>query len=230
MRFDEPLISAEFFSRTNRFLGEVRIDGRRAECFIPNPGRMEELLLPGTRVYLAPKSHENRKTAYDLSLVDLEGTLISVDSRVPNRVASEAIENREIPEFRNLTVEKAEYTYNDSRLDFLLKGEGTQLLLEVKSCTLVRGGTALFPDAPTKRGSKHLQTLMEGLVHGRAAILFVVQRHDAKSFKPNHATDPTFAETLLEAYQHGVEVYAHKAHVSLEEITISERVPILLEG
>lgn len=228
MRFNEPLILAEFISRPNRFLGKVRIDEHQTECFIPNPGRLGELLLPKTRVYLTPRNPENRKTAYDLSLVDLNGTLISVDSRVPNRIASEAIEQGKIPEFSGLTVEKAEYTYNDSRLDFLLKGNGTQLLLEVKSCTLVRGGTALFPDAPTKRGSKHLRTLMGGLAHGRAAILFIIQRPDAESFRPNEATDPTFAETLREASNLGVEVYAYKTDVSIERIVLTQSVQVML--
>jgi len=228
MRFDEPLIAAEFISRPNRFLGKVRIDGRQTECFIPNPGRMGELLRPNAVVYLTPRSHENRKTAYDLSLVDLDGTLISVDSRVPNKVASEAIEEGKIPEFSGLEVEKAEYTYNDSRLDFLLKGMGTQLLLEVKSCTLVRGRTALFPDAPTKRGSRHLRTLMGGMSYGRAAILFIIQRPDAESFKPNEATDPTFAETLRDASNRGVEVIAYKTDVSIHRIALNQSVPVIL--
>jgi sugar fermentation stimulation protein A len=189
---------------------------------------MGELLLPNARVYLTPRSPENRKTAYDLSLVDLNGTLISVDSRVPNRIASEAIEQGKIPEFSGLSVEKAEYTYNDSRLDFLLSGKGTQLLLEVKSCTLVRGGIALFPDAPTKRGSRHLRTLMGWLAHGRAAILFIIQRPDAESFRPNEATDPTFAETLREASNLGVEVYAYKTDVSIERIVLNQSVQVML--
>jgi sugar fermentation stimulation protein A len=226
MRFNEPLIPAEFISRPNRFLGKVRIDEHQTECFIPNPGRMRELLRPNTRVYLTPRSPENRKTAYDLSLVDIDGTLISVDSRVPNRIASEAIEQGKIPEFRGLSVEKAEYTYNDSRLDFLLKGNGAQLLLEVKSCTLVRGETALFPDAPTKRGSRHLRTLMGGLGDGRAAILFIIQRPDAKRFRPNEATDPRFAETLRETANLGVEVYAYKTYVSIEKIVLHQSVQV----
>jgi sugar fermentation stimulation protein A len=228
MRFNIPLIPAEFVSRPNRFLGKVRIDEHQTECFIPNPGRMGELLRPNTRVYLIPRSHENRKTAYDLSLVDLNGILISVDSRVPNRIASEAIKEGKISEFSGLIVEKAEYTYNDSRLDFLLIGKYAQLLLEVKSCTLVRGQTALFPDAPTKRGSRHLRTLMGGLAHGRAAILFIIQRPDAESFRPNEATDPIFAETLREASNLGVEVYAYKTDVSIERIDLDQSVQVIL--
>ena len=228
MRFTEPLIPAEFISRPNRFLGNVRIDGHQTQCLIPNPGRMKELLRPNVRVYLTPRGHENRKTAYDLSLVDLDGTLISVDSRIPNKLTSEAIEDGMISEFSGLSVEKTEYTYDDSRLDFLLKGDCTQLLLEVKSCTLVRGRTALFPDAPTKRGSRHLRTLMRGLAQGRAAILFIVQRPDAETFRPNEDTDPTFAETLREASNLGVEVYAYRTEVSIERIDLDQSVQVVL--
>jgi len=228
MRFNEPLIPAEFVSRPNRFLGRVRIDECQTECFIPNPGRMGELLRPNTRVYLTRRNQGNRKTAYDLSLVDLDGTLVSVDSRVPNRIASEAIERGSIPEFTGLSVERAEYTYGDSRLDFLLSGEGEQLLLEVKSCTLVRQGMALFPDAPTRRGSKHLRTLMAGLQLGRAALLVIIQRSDVESFKPNEATDPIFTEALRETSILGVEVYAYRTTVSIEGITLDRSVPVVL--
>ena len=123
MRFSGPLLPATFLDRPNRFLGIVKIGGAHVQCFIPNPGRMKELLHPGAKVYLLERSSEKRKTRYNLVLVDFGGSLVSIDSMTPNRVVAEAIEAGSIPEFLDLTVEKREHTYGESRLDFLLRGK-----------------------------------------------------------------------------------------------------------
>ncbi len=228
MRFPAPLQRAKFVERPNRFLGVVQLKGRRAQCFIPNPGRMRELLYPGAEGYVLERRTEKRKTRYNLVLVDLGGTLVSIDSLMANRVVGEAIEAGSIPEFRDLRVEKREYAYGESRLDFILRGETGQLLLEVKSCTLVRDGVGLFPDAPTARGRRHLMTLIDGLKRGRAAAFFLIQRDDAELLKPNEETDPDFASSLREARRKGVEVYAYTSEVTLDGVSIKERVPVVL--
>lgn len=226
MRFEEAPKPATFRARPNRFLGVVEVEGRRDLCFIPNPGRMEELLHPGAKVYLLERASEGRKTRYDLVLVDLEGTLVSADSRAPNKVVAEAIEAGRLPEFRGLGIGRREPAFGDSRLDFQLSDGRTSLLLEVKSCTLVRGRTGLFPDAPTERGRRHLRTLVKALGRGRAAVLFLIQRADAENFQPNGETDPRFAEALGEAADRGVEVYAYNSVVTLEGVYINRRVPV----
>jgi sugar fermentation stimulation protein A len=228
MEFESPLIPALFRERPNRFLGIVEIGSQRVQCFIPNPGRMNELLYPGAKVHLLRKESKARKTDYDLVLVDHDGILVSIDSRVPNKVVSESINEGKIPEFRNLSLNRVEYIYLDSRLDILLKGDEAQLLLEVKSCTLVEETIALFPDAPTKRGRRHLRTLQRGLAEGRAAILFLIQRGDAHSFKPNVSTDPDFDATLREVANLGVEAYAYSSKVTEKGVYMSRRVPIIL--
>ncbi len=225
MLFGE-LTPATFHSRPNRFLGVVEVSGEYVECFVPNPGRMEELLFKGARVHLRRVGDRNRKTRYDLALVDLNGVLVSVDSRVPNIVVAEAVEAGLIPEFRDLHVEHREPRYGDSRLDLLLSGPEGRLILEVKGCTLVEGRTALFPDAPTSRGARHLRTLTLARAKGRSAIVFVIQRGDADHLKPNEATDPMFAAALREASLKGVETYAYASNVTLEGISINRRVPV----
>ena len=226
MRFPRPLVPGFFQSRPNRFLGVALLDDVETLCFIPNPGRMKELLNHGTRVYLTPVQSETRKTRYNLSLVDHQGVLVSVDSNVPNKLVHEAIDRSLIEPFQDFHVEKAEHTFGESRLDFLLEGDTGKLFLEVKSCTLIREGVALFPDAPTKRGSRHLKTLTKGLEHGRAAVFFLIQRPDANSFRPNEETDPDFAANLSEADKKGVEVYAYTSHVNLDGVFLGNRVPI----
>lgn len=228
MRFPGPLVPATFLERLNRFLGVVQIEEEDVQCFIPNPGRMRELLHHGARVYVLERESEKRKTRYNLVLVDFGGVLVSIDSMTPNRVLAEAIEAGSIPEFRGLRVERREYTYGESRLDFLLRGESGRLLLEAKSCTLVREGVGLFPDAPTARGRRHLKTLIDGLKGGRAAAFFLIQRDDAECLKPNEETDPEFAASLREAHRMGVEVYAYTSDVTLDGVSVKERVPVVL--
>jgi len=229
MRFEGPLIPATFLARPNRFLGVVRVGSREALCFIPNPGRMGELLHPDAEVYLIERGSKARRTRYDLVVVDLGGTLVSVDSRVPNIVVSEAIEASGIPEFSGLSIERKELPFGDSRLDFQLRGDSGQVLLEVKSCTLVRSGTAIFPDAPTVRGTRHLRNLVDGLPMGRSAVFFLIQRPDAVSLRPNDLTDPVFGLNLREAFKKGVEVYAYNSEVTLEGVSIKQKVPMLLD-
>jgi len=228
MLFRGNLVPAIFKARPNRFLGVVEIDNGRTLCFIPNPGRMEELLHPDARVYMLEKGSPNRKTGFDLVLVDLAGTLVSIDSRIPNKVVAEAVEAGLLREFGGMRIAKREPVFEDSRLDFRLAGAQTSMMLEVKSCTLVENGTALFPDAPTERGRRHIRALMRALKAGRAAVLFLVQRSDAGSFKPNEETDPRFARTLKEATDLGVEVYAYNSRVTFKGVTINRRLPVML--
>jgi sugar fermentation stimulation protein A len=227
MRFDGPLLPAHLRARLNRFLGVAIIGGTPVHCFIPNPGRLRELLHPGAKVYLLGKRSVSRKTLYDLAVVEKGGTLVSIDSRVPNRVVVEAIEAGLIPELCGLSIEKREFAFGGSRLDFLLRGGLDRMLLEVKSCTLVEDGTGLFPDAPTSRGQRHLEALMNGLAFGRAAVLFLVQRPDAVCLRPNDVTDPEFGRSLREAMRRGIGVFAYSSEVTLEGVLIKRRVPVL---
>jgi len=228
MKIEGKILKGTFLERPNRFLGKVEVSGEKHLCYIPNPGRMLELLQLGVEVYLKEESLSGRKTEYDLVFVK-QSSLVSIDSRVPNRLTEEAIRLSLLPEFRGYDLVRAEHTYGDSRLDFLLARGDRQMLLEVKSCTLVKGGRALFPDAPTQRGQRHLRTLIAALEQGfEAAVLFVVQRADGESFSSNDETDPEFGAALREAASRGVKIYAYSCQVTLEEIGLLNRILIIL--
>jgi len=225
MRFG-PLTHSTFKTRPNRFLGLAEVDGQVEECFIPNPGRLRALLLPGASVYLGKSEARARRTHWDLSLVDHGGVLVSVDSRVSNAVIKESIQAGLVPEFHGYRVDRHEPSFGDSRLDFRLTNGSAYALVEVKSCTLVVDSVALFPDASTERGTRHLRALGEALRLGRSALVFLIQRGDALSLSPNKATDPAFTEALRGALLKGVEVYAYDSKVTQEGITINRRVPV----
>ncbi len=229
MKLSPDLQQGVFIERPNRFSALVDVDGARVMAHVPNSGRMRELFTSGVTVFLTPRSGPTRKTAFDLSLVQLEDALVSSDARLPSALVDEAIGSGRLEQFASYTWRRREATFSHSRLDMVL-GNGGLCYVEVKSVTLVEDGVGLFPDAPTTRGARHLEALMEakGQRH-RAAVIFVVQREDVRAFSPNAPADPLFAETLLRAKAVGVEVYAYRCRVSLEEVVLTDPLPVLLQ-
>jgi len=228
MKYEGELIQAKFKERPNRFLGIVELNGKVTQCFIPNPGRMKELMIQGIKVYLVEKKGLHRKTDYDMKLVEKDGKLISVDSRLPNKIFAEAIMENKLEPFKEYSVTRTEPTFMDSRLDFLLEKQDIQALIECKSCNLVEDGTALFPDAPTKRGTRHMNTLVMALAQGRACVVFIVQRDDAELFRLFEERDPGFAGAIEKAVEEGVEIYAYTCNVDLQEIRIKDSIRVVL--
>lgn len=209
----------------------MECDGYQIVVHVANTGRMAELMTETNPMYVAPVNRrQNRKTAYDLALVRYRDVLVGVDSRMPNLIMREAIQESILAEFRGYETIKSEVTYGGSRLDFRLSGAAPVTYLETKSVNLVRDGVALFPDAPTQRGKKHLDTLLSIVESGyRASAVFVIQRSDAKSFKPNAVADSNFVKALTAANSAGVDTYAYNCEVNLGEIRIASRVPVELD-
>lgn len=232
MRLPDNLIKAVFLERLNRFAMLVEVDGEPALCHVANSGRLRELLSPDNVLWVTEASRgTERKTTHDLRLVGVGGVLVSADARLPNHLLRESIESGSLEEFAGYDEVRGEVTYGDSRLDLMLTGRDAVCYLEAKSVTLVEDGLALFPDAPTSRGRKHVLNLINAVKEGhRAAIAFVVQRPDADVLEPNVPSDPEFYEALLQADDSGVEIYAYRCRVSMTDITIAERIPVRLTG
>ena len=168
-----------FLARPNRFIALVELDGKQVVCHVKNTGRCQELLQPGAEVILAEAQRPDRKTAYDLIAVYKEQLLINIDSQAPNQVAEEYLKRL----FPGLTSVRREYRVGDSRLDLYAEVGQRQVYIEVKGCTLEKAGIAMFPDAPTARGVKHLHTLTELAAEGKEAwMLFVIQMDGPRCF------------------------------------------------
>ncbi|MGB3943342.1 MAG: DNA/RNA nuclease SfsA, partial [Methanothrix sp.] len=197
------------------------------DCHLPNPGRLKELLVPGAELLLRPARYpDRRKTKFDVFAAVAGGETVIVDSRAANQILGVAFAAGEVPEFEGYELVRSEPARGKSRLDFLLKGE-RPAIVEVKSCTLVRGETALFPDAPTERGRRHLRELAGAVCEGyRAAIVFVVMKGDASTLRPNDETDPAFAAALREAAAWGVEAIAIIARYRDGWIELTGEVPV----
>lgn len=232
---DGKIRYATFIDRPNRFLVNLKLEGsnKTEKAFLHDPGRMKELLVPNARLIIRePLRFKDRKTNWDILAVELENQIVTINSSLPNRVAKQAIKNKWIKEISNYNNMKAEVNYGNSRLDFLLSNDKDTCFMEVKGVTLVKGIKALFPDAPTKRGTRHLRELIDIKSKGiRAIALFICMRDDPKIFSPNEVTDPEFSFQFREAVAKGVEmlVYTVKPAIKNEKLTLQFKNRINIE-
>ena len=219
--------AAKFIDRPNRFIAHVELDGSVETVHVKNTGRCRELLVPGCTVYLEKGPNPNRKTAYDLIEVLKCSILINMDAQSPNKVFAEwAAAGGFLPD---VTAIRPEYAYGGSRLDFCVETEGRLHLVEVKGVTLEENGNALFPDAPTERGVRHLRELASAVALGhRATVFFVIQMAEVTDFAPNDATHPAFGEALRQAVAAGVQAAAYTCRVAPDSIVIDRPVPVIL--
>lgn len=234
MKIINRTIKGSFIKRLNRFEGLVEIAGREELVHIPNTGRCRELLALGASVLLEIRESKTRKTAYELIMVYKGDRLISIDSQAPNRVVEEAVKGGLIDAIGDYDYVKREVFYQKSRFDLFLKkteqsGKEDSCYIEVKGVTLEVDGTAMFPDAPTERGARHVRELADAHKEGyRAVIVFLVQMDNVKQFIPNKLMDQQFAEALGDAHDIGVEVLSYNCRVKENELVLNERVAVLL--
>lgn len=228
MRY-ENIKRGRFLARPNRFIAHVELDGEEVICHVKNTGRCRELLIPGeSTVYIEDHGPETkRKTRYSLIGVEKGDLMINMDSQAPNKVVKEWIQSGEF--LPGITLIKPEKKYGDSRFDFYLEQGDRKIFLEVKGVTLEENGVAMFPDAPTERGVKHIEELIDCKKNGYDAyIVFVVQMAGMKTFTPNDRTQKEFREALREAKENGVEILVKDCKVTADELTITGSLPIEL--
>jgi sugar fermentation stimulation protein A len=199
-------------SRPNRFIGIVDIpalDLQGERVHVHDPGRLKELLFSGARVLLRREEKQTRKTKWDIIAAAWGERWILVHTGYHRRITEHLLKNASISPFGRLRTIRSEVSVGKSRIDFLVTQEdGTRTLIEVKGCTLTQNGIALFPDAPTERGRRHLETLMDQRKEGlNTAFIILIFRSDSRCFLPNLETDPRFSETFYRARREGVNIY-----------------------
>lgn len=219
------IIKGTFKSRPNRFIAIVEIDGLDEICHVKNTGRCKELLTDNAIVYLSKSDNPNRKTKYDLIAVQKGDRLINMDSQVVNTAVIEYLPKI----FKDIVLIKPECKYGNSRFDIYVETITEKIFIECKGVTLENDGVALFPDAPTERGCKHLKELQTAVENGFTAyVIFVIQMNGVTHFEPNRRTHIEFAEELKNAKANGVNVLAFDCTVSPDEIRINNRVDVKL--
>ncbi len=235
---------AIFLDRPNRFIAHVLLEGKIQTVHVKNTGRCKELLVPDATVYLEESDNSVRKTKYDLIAVEKVVTdertasqktiLINMDSQAPNKVATEWIRDNNTY-FPKLTLLEPEFTLGDSRFDFYAEYEDNtarphKMLIEVKGCTLEKDGIALFPDAPTLRGLKHVRELAALSKSGdyECMVLIIVQMKGCKYFTPNRETHADFADVLKEAKAAGVKIIAVECEVTSATLLAKDEIEVKL--
>lgn len=230
MRFSQALIHGTLIKRYKRFLTDIRLDtGEIIIAHCTNSGSMTSCIEEGAEVYVSPVSDPKRKTRYTWEMIKINQAWVGINTAWPNLLAFEAIKNQEIEKLLGYTYVKREVTFEDSRFDVYCENETEKCFVEVKNVTYKNNDFALFPDAVTTRGQKHLKTLMEVKNQGmRAVMLYIIQRTDVSLFAPAEAIDGVYATLLKEAAAMGVEVLAYQAFVSPESIELSKEIPVIL--
>ncbi len=221
---------AIFRQRPNRFIAECELDGKTIIAHVRNTGRCRELLIPGCKVYLEEDLRSTRKTQQTLIAVEKSGTMINMDSLAPNKAFREAImtEHIQLPGFNEpYTLLKPETRYGDSRFDFYMESDTQKAYIEVKGVTLEEEGIAMFPDAPTERGIKHIYELCRAAKDGYLAYLvFVIQMKKILYLTPNWQTHSAFGEALEMAKKSGVAILAYDCYVTSGEMYIDKPIEV----
>lgn len=209
---DRPLHCGSIVDRPNRFVVRVRFDdGGPERAFLGDPGALDGIVEPGRPLLCSPVDDPDRSTAHDAIAVDLGAVYVSVRAALANDLFERALARDLVPDFDEYAVRAREPTLPDhGRTDFLLAGPGgDEVYVEVKSCTYVEDGVAMFPDRQTERGRRHLRSLEALLEDGTEThVVFVVQRPDVRTVRPYREVDPGFAELLARVRSAGVGVHA----------------------
>jgi len=231
MEYSNSLIPGTIIKRYKRFLVDVELsDGEVITAHSANTGSMKTCWEPGWKCLLSFHDNPKRKLKYGLEMTSNGNTWIGVNTHLPNRIVLEAIKNGEIKELDGYDFIKPEYKVGDSRLDIFLSKGDEKCFVEIKNVTLLGDNkTALFPDAKTERGQKHLRELTDLVKKGHRGVMFyLVQREDVDKFMPAVDIDPEYARLLKKGHELGLEILVYGCSMSKESIKIKKAFPFKL--
>lgn len=232
MVFDPPLIECVFLKRYKRFLADVRLpDGTELTVHCPNSGSMKHCQPPDARAWISDSQNPKRKLRYTLELIEVDGSMVCVNTQRPNALAEEAIHAGRIEALTGYATVNREVKFGEkSRIDFQLVDGDRVCWVEVKNVTMgVGDGISRFPDAVTTRGRKHLLELKTAVEQGhRGVLLFCVGRDDTRVVQPADDIDPQYGETLRAVKAAGVEIIAHRLDITPEAMHMNAAVPVEL--
>ncbi len=223
------LFSGTLVRRYQRFLTDVRLtSGEVVTAHCPNTGSMQGCCEPGRPVYLSSHDDPKRKLKYTWQLIAMPTSLVGINTLIPNRLVHKSVQQGLIPELAGYARIEREVPVGDhSRIDLMLADDQSQrCYVEIKNCTLVADGVALFPDAVTTRGLKHLVEMQQLAVSGARCVMFYfIQRMDAEIFQPADPIDPAYGRELRRAAANGVEILAYDVCIDLQGIALNRRIP-----
>ena len=227
MRWPGPLIRASFVMRENRFHARALMNGKGVDCHVPNTSHLRDFLEPGATVFLMAAAGSGRKLSFEMVAVETPSGLVSVDTKVPNRLFAEGLRAGTFKDFGRGAELETEVWVDGSRMDFAVSPP--QSIIEVKSCMLARDGVGWFPDPASERATRHMGELARAARRGiRAFVYFFVQRMDVGALSANDTVDPGFGRSFRTALKAGVIARACRCRVTLDEVIIESSVRILV--
>ena len=227
MKFKKKLLQGTLIKRYKRFFVDIKYQNRTINAHCPNPGSMMGLLDKGNGVWFSESDNLKRKLRYTLEMVEVDKTLVGINTQLTNKIVLEALNQKKIKSLVKFDYIKSEAKFSDkTRFDFLISNNKEKCFLEVKNVTLVRTNKiAEFPDAITSRGTKHLKELINAKKKGyESCILYLIQREDCKSFKIANDIDQEYKTTFNEALKNGVKMLCYDCKLSDEEIKLNNQI------
>lgn len=238
MKFETPLIEATFLKRYKRFFADVKIGDETVIAHVPNTGSMKGCNEPGSLCYVSPAKDPERKLRYTLEMVKSPTSWVGVNTGHPNKLVYELWQSKQIPHWAGFDGAQLEVKISkETRLDLAMwkskdqlnfkKGKLAEIkpplhFVEIKNVSMGEGDRALFPDAVTERGQKHITEMMELMEQGfTCEFVFVIQRNDCKTFSPADDIDPEYGKLLREAYKKGLKITPLTCTLLPNEITLN---------
>lgn len=227
MQFEKSLLTGRFIRRYKRFFADVELSGMLEVAHVPNTGSLKGCAIEGLACLVSKSNNPERKLKYTLEAIESQGGgWVGVNTSWPNKLLDEAFEQKIFPHWREfLNLQREIKISKDTRLDAVLTRDHYKHYIEVKNVTMKEGESALFPDAVTERGQKHLRELMKLVQEGHSAeILFTVQRTDCSFFSPAYQIDPKYSDLLLQADRAGVKVTVAVVQVTPDRIEMTGEI------
>ncbi len=230
MKFKEKLVHGNLIRRYKRFLADIKLDnGEIVVAHCTNSGSMKSCIVEGAEVFLTPVNDPKRKTRFTWEMIKINESWVGIKTHNPNTLVYEEIKAGNLPGLEGYDFVQREVKFGESRFDVYAENSREKCFVEVKNVTYKNGNFALFPDAVTSRGLKHLLTLKKVKEEGlRAVMVYVIQRTDVTEFAPAKQIDPKYAQALKEVFNVGVEIIPLQVLVTPEEIKIHKIIPFQL--
>ncbi len=230
MRFKEKLVHGTLIQRYKRFLADIKLDdGEIVVAHCTNSGSMKSCIVEGAEVFLTPVNDPERKTRFTWEMIKINESWVGINTNNPNTLVYEEVKAGNLPGLEGYDFVQREVRFGDSRFDVYAENSHEKCFIEVKNVTYKSGNFALFPDAVTSRGLKHLLTLKNVKEEGlRAVMVYIIQRTDVTDFAPAKQIDPKYAQALKEVYNAGVEIIPLQVMVTPEETKIHKIIPFQL--
>lgn len=249
MKFNSELKTGRLLKRYKRFFADIEYKGEVITAHTPNTGSLKTVPLSDTECWFSTSDDPKRKLKYTLEFIKTPTGWAGTNTRTPNVIVGEALEEGLKGNFKNI---QAELKISEkTRIDFVLwnwsgdaSAKPTKLkypnyledpnlelkFVEVKNVTMQKDSTALFPDGVTSRGTKHLNELIDLKLKGfESQIIFCVQREKSKAFNVAGDIDPLYAKTLKDAASKGVQISAYAAEMNKKKVSLNWTDPLKIE-